>query len=132
MACILLLDDKDADRHALRALLETDGHLVSEASDGEAGVDLYRKDRHDLVLLDLTLPRKGGSAPLLNLVSEFPDVKILVTARGAETIGTRKYLEIADRAGTVRSLAKPFTPEHLRRAVRVMLEGGEWVRVKSS
>ena len=126
MAKILLLDDKDADRPGLRALLETDGHVVSEASDGDAGVDLYRQVRHDLVLLDLTLPRKGGSVPLVNLVSEFPEVKILVTARGAETMGTRKYLEIADRAGTVRSLAKPFTAEHLRRAVRVMLVGGEW------
>jgi CheY-like chemotaxis protein len=126
MANILLLDDKDADRPALRALLETDGHVVSEATDGDVGVDLYRETRHDLVLLDLALPRKGGSVPLVNLVSEFPDVKILVTARGAETMGTRKYLEIADRAGTVRSLAKPFTAEHLRRAVRVMLEGGEW------
>ena len=126
MASILLLDDKDADRHALRALLEIDGHTVAEASDGDAGVNLYRQTRHDLVLLDLALPRKGGSIPLVNLVSEFPEVRVLVTARGAETIGTRKYLAIADRAGTVRSLAKPFTAEHLRRAVRVMLVGGEW------
>ncbi len=126
MASILLLDDKDGDRQALSVLLETDGHVVSEASDGDTGVDLYRRSRHDLVLLDLTLPRKGGSVPLVNLVSEFPEVRILVTARGAETIGTRKYLEIADRAGTVRALAKPFSAEHLRRAVRVMLEGREW------
>ena len=85
-----------------------------------------RENPFDLILLDLQLPRKGGSKVLVDLVTEFPDIKILVTARGPETISTRAYLDVAHDCGTVRTLPKPFTAEHFLRAVDVVINGGEW------
>lgn len=126
MANILLLDDKDGERAELRALLQQAGHTVVEAGDGRAGLAAFHAEAFDLVLLDLPLPRKGGSRVLVGLVTAAPEVKVLVTARGPETISTRAYLEIAHDHGYVRALPKPFTPEHFLRAVSVMLDGGEW------
>lgn len=126
MAHVLLLDDKDAERRSLRTLLRQVGHAVTEAGDDETGLAAFGAGTFDLVLLDLALPRRGGSRVLVELVTADPDVKVLVTARGPETISTRAYLDIAHDHGYVRALPKPFTPEHFLRAVAVMLGGGEW------
>jgi len=123
-----VIDDKADDRALLRRLLESRHHDVLEVTDGETALASYREHPADLVLLDLELPKKGGSQTLIELVREFPDVKILVTARGGETISTREYLDIAHDHGIVRALPKPFSVDHFLRAVRVMLEGGEWKR----
>lgn len=126
MANVLLLDDKPAERQGLRTLLERAGHRVVEAADAETGLTAFRSDAFDLVLLDLDLPRKGGSRVLVDLVTADPAVRVLVTARGPETISTRAYLDIAHDHGYVRALPKPFTPPHFLRAVSVMLGGDEW------
>ncbi len=128
MARILILDDKPEDRAALRGVLGADGHRVKVAEHENTGFALLNSEPFDLVLLDLTLPKKGGSRVLVQLAREYPDVKILVTARGGETISTRQYLKIADDRGTVRALPKPFDRTRLTRAIDVMLEGGEWQR----
>ena len=96
MARILILDDKPEDRVALKMVLGADGHSVEVAEHEDTGFALLTNEPFDLVLLDLTLPRKGGSRVLVQLARDYPDVKILVTARGGETISTRQYLKIAD------------------------------------
>lgn len=121
-----MIDDKADDRAMLRRLLETRHHNVVEVTDGETGLASYREHAADLVLLDLELPKKGGSQTLIDLVREFPDVKVLITARGGETISTRGYLDIAHDHGVVRALPKPFSIDRFLRALRIMLEGGEW------
>jgi DNA-binding response OmpR family regulator len=124
---VLILDDKE-ERADLAKLLAANNYDVTVETDGEAGLALYRDEPFDVVLLDLDVPRKGGSKVLVDLVSEFPKINVLVTARGPETISTRAYLDIAHDFGQVRALPKPFTAEHLLRGVDVMLNGGEWVK----
>ena len=128
MARILILDDKPSDRFALQKVLEGEGHDVRVAEHEDAGFALLTDTTFDLVLLDLALPKKGGSRVLVRLFRDYPKLKILVTARGSETIATREYLEIADDRGTVRTLPKPFNRARLFRAVDVMLTGVEWHR----
>ena len=57
---VLVVDDNQDAAHALRLLLQTDGHEVMVAADGAAGLALAREHRPDVVLLDIGLPTLSG------------------------------------------------------------------------
>src|SRR2546427_10783229 len=57
---ILVVDDSPTIRAALKALLERMGHTVVEANDGEQALQIYRKDRPGLVLIDVVMPIMDG------------------------------------------------------------------------
>src|SRR6266542_902043 len=57
---ILVVDDSPTIRVALRSLLECMGHTVVEANDGEQALQMYRKDRPGLVLIDVVMPIMDG------------------------------------------------------------------------
>jgi two-component system, chemotaxis family, CheB/CheR fusion protein len=57
---VLVVDDNQDAAHALRLLLQTDGHEVMVAADGAAGLALAREHRPDVVLLDIGLPTLNG------------------------------------------------------------------------
>ena len=58
--CIVVADDNEDCRMALRALLEARGYEVHEASDGEQAVELSRRVKPDLVLMDIMMPEVDG------------------------------------------------------------------------
>jgi len=60
MLQILIIDDEDAIRNFLRRMLERAGYEVFEASNGDIGVNLYRKELPDLVITDIVMPEKDG------------------------------------------------------------------------
>src|SRR3989440_11911815 len=57
---ILVVDDSPTIRAALKALLERMGHTVVEANDGEQALQMYRRDRPGLVLIDVVMPVMDG------------------------------------------------------------------------
>ena len=57
---ILVVDDSPTIRAALRSLLERMGHTVVEANDGKDALQMYRKDRPGLVLIDVVMPVMDG------------------------------------------------------------------------
>lgn len=59
---ILLAEDNQAIREALVILLESEGYTVRAAEDGMAAMDLYYARRPDLILLDVTMPKRSGYA----------------------------------------------------------------------
>ncbi len=99
---ILIVDDHHIVRQGLAALLKTvPGFAVAaEASDGEQAVELYRKHRPDVTLMDLRLPKLNGVAALSRIREEFPNARVIVltTFDGDEDIyramqaGARGYL----------------------------------------
>lgn len=77
---ILIVDDHHIVRQGLAALLKTvPGFAVAaEASDGEQAVELYRKHRPDVTLMDLRLPKLNGVAAIARIRSEFPAARVIV------------------------------------------------------
>ena len=61
MIRIVLVDDQTLVRQGIRSLLELSGdiEIVAEASDGEEGLVVIRRERPDVVLLDVRMPKKG-------------------------------------------------------------------------
>ena len=59
MASILVVDDEPANRRLLKAILNSRGHVVYEASRGDEGLALVRSHRPHLIVLDLHMPGIG-------------------------------------------------------------------------
>ena len=80
MIRVLLVDDHAVVRHGLKQLLATDAEIevVGMAADGEEAVDLVRRHRPDVVLMDLAMPGLDGIGATRSIVGEHPDVRVVV------------------------------------------------------
>lgn len=74
----LLCDDDWRLRRLYRLEFEWAGAEVIEAADGDQCIDLAQREKPDLIVLDLHMPRKGGLAVLPALRRQCPDVPVLV------------------------------------------------------
>lgn len=126
MIRVALVDDQTLIRQGVRSLLELVGDIavVAEAADGDEAVAMILRERPDVVLLDLRMPKKDGVAVLreLNLASAVPPTIILTTFDDDDAL-----LE-AVRAGARGYLLKDVSLEHLTEAIRVVAQGGSLIR----
>ena len=67
MATIMVIDDEPSIRGLLREVLERSGHTVVEAKDGREALDLYQKQKADLLIMDLLMPEVDGLEATLQL-----------------------------------------------------------------
>ena len=75
MAKILVVDDDNHYRSALRRLLADSGHDVVEAENGSEAIFLYKKGAIDVVITDLLMPEKDGIELILELKRGYKDAK---------------------------------------------------------
>lgn len=120
MARILVIDD-DADvRRAISRHLQSDGHDVTEAPDGKAGMRLFLEQPADLVVTDLFMPEQEGLETIRQLRRSFKHVKILVVT-GALPGSSRDFRDQATMLGAAATLYKPFTREELLGTINALL-----------
>lgn len=114
-ACILLVEDDDAVRRVARRLLESGGHVVIEATDGEHALRVVREHGTavDLVLTDVVMPKMGGMQLAQRLWEGVPDLPIVFTSGYTED----DVLHRGVQAGQVTFVRKPYTAETLLEAV---------------
>lgn len=120
MPRILVMDDDEVLRSALRAALEGAGYEVVEAADGAAGLQLYRDGGADLVLVDIFMPERDGLEVIRALRGEGSRPKIIAISGGGQT-GQLDALDAAAALGASRTLRKPFEPQGLLSAIRELL-----------
>ncbi|MCK0507671.1 response regulator [Aromatoleum anaerobium] len=108
-ARILIAEDHPASLELLRYLLAANGYDILSAEDGEAALDLARRDRPDLIICDLQMPKKNGYEVVRQLKSEPVLAAIPVVAVTAfSMIGDREQVLAAGFDGY---LSKPIEPE---------------------
>lgn len=78
MAKILIIDDEKAIRKTLSEILVFEGHQISEAIDGEDGLQKFIDNSFDVVLCDIKMPRMDGIEFLVKAKSVNPDVPIII------------------------------------------------------
>ena len=120
MESILLIDDDEALRGALRLALERAGYSVVVARDGREGLQLFRHLPPDLVITDIVMEGQEGLETIQVLRRETPGVKIIAMSGGGSR-GDRTFLEAARLLGAQQTLDKPFDVPHLLTAVRAVL-----------
>ncbi|MEP6662970.1 MAG: response regulator [Verrucomicrobiota bacterium] len=121
MARILIIDDNTQLREMLNMVLTQAGHQVVEASGGEMGVQLYKQNPADVVVLDILMPEKGGLETIEELKKDFPDVKLIGISGGFQK-KTDVNNSLAELLGVERTLAKPFAAEELLKIINSILE----------
>lgn len=121
MIRILLADDHPIFRYGLRAVLASDPEteLVGEAGSGEEAVELTRRLRPDVVLMDITMPGLNGVEATRRILAEFPGTNILIVTMYDDSASVLAAL----RAGARGYLIKGTDREELLRAVRAAAAG---------
>lgn len=128
MQRILIIDD---DHHILlmiKKMLERAGYEVDLASNGNEGLDLFKRIQADLVITDIIMPEKEGLETIREMKRLSPDLKIIAMSGGGK-ISADNYLETAKIFGASRVLAKPFSQKTMVMAVIDLLgvsSGGEF------
>lgn len=120
MARILLIDDDETVRYALKQVEERAGHQVEEASDGQVGVEKFEVHKPDLVITDIIMPNQEGIETIIKLRRLAPEVVIIAMSGGGRT-GNRDFLTMAEKLGAAKVIAKPFRPKELVEAVAALL-----------
>jgi DNA-binding NarL/FixJ family response regulator len=121
---VVLVDDQGLVRAGFRALLdsEADIEVVGQAADGQEGLDLVRRLRPDIVLMDIRMPVLDGLEATAQITSDpaLSDTRVVVLT----TFELDEYVFGALRAGASGFLLKDVEPTDLLTAVRVVA-GGE-------
>ena len=116
---VVVADDQPSLRHVMALTLAREGYTVVEAKDGQDALERIRTQPYGLELLvtDVSMPRRGGVSLALALRDELPHLPIVfVTASHARDA---EVFVAADHASVI--VAKPFTIDQLASAVNDLL-----------
>ena len=116
---ILVVDDQSSVRELLRAVLESDGHTVDTAPDGETAVERLGAGFHDLVITDLRMPGMDGIAALERFKQLSPETGVIMMTAYAsvETAVT------AMKLGAFDYITKPIDIDEVQRVISRWMEG---------
>ena len=122
---LLLADDQGMFREGLRTLLslQRDFEIVGEAGDGAAAVEIARREKPDVVLMDLRMPGVGGVEATRRIKAAQPEVRVIVLT----TFEEDEEVFLALRAGAVGYLLKASPSEKLCEAIRLAARGESWL-----
>ena len=112
----MLVDDHPAFRKGMAALIESEPDLevVAEADNGRDALDVYRRKKPDVVLMDLRLPGMGGVEATLAIRKEFPEARVIVLT----TFDTDEDIYRAIQSGAKSYLLKDTPDDELASAIR--------------
>ncbi len=120
---ILVIDDEPVLRNSLEIALKVTGYDVITAQSGEEGIELFRKESPDLILLDHWLPGMNGDEVLRLIREKDTDaIVIIMTAQGSIELAVSSM-----KMGAFDFLVKPFDLEQLETLVQ---KGLERIRMK--
>jgi len=115
---ILIVDDDPQIRSLLAERLRFHQYRVFTAEDGEEGLNIFRKEGADLVLLDLMMPKLDGIETLNRMKKEEPEVLVIMLT----AFGTIEKAVEAMKKGAFDFIPKPCEPEHILMTVEKALE----------
>lgn len=114
---ILVVDDEVLLVKGIRFNLEKEGYAVDVAYDGATAVDMVRREKYDLVILDLMMPGKSGTDACMEIRS-FSEVPVIMLTARSES--SDKLMGFA--CGADDYVTKPFNILELQARIRVLLK----------
>ena len=117
---ILIVDDEQDVLTLLQKLFSSEGFSVITASDGQGALETARKEKPDLIILDVMLPKMDGYvvARMLKFDENFSSIPIIMlTAKIQE-----KDKQVGFEMGVDEYMTKPFDPDALLKKAREIIE----------
>jgi DNA-binding NarL/FixJ family response regulator len=118
---IIIADDHPLFRSAVHSVLsgQTDFEVLAEAADGQEALELCRRLEPDLVLMDLSMPKKNGLEATLAIKRELPRTIVLIMTASEDPDRLAEALLV----GTAGYVLKTATPQQIITAVRRVVNG---------
>ncbi|MHC6179275.1 response regulator [Clostridium sp. JNZ X4-2] len=114
MAKILIVDDAAFMRMMIKDILEKNGfEIVGEANNGIKAVELYKKEKPDVVTMDITMPDMDGIEAVKAIKALDPAAKIIMCS----AMGQQTMVMDAIKAGARDFIVKPFQPDRVLEAI---------------
>ena len=125
MISILIAEDHLIARVGVKTILDAqpDMTVVAEASNGAQAVELYRKHRPDVTLMDMRMPGMSGQEAIVAIRKEFPDARLIALS----TYGGDEDIHRALEAGARSYLTKDVLHDELIRSIHAVYEGGTYL-----
>ena len=122
---VMIVDDHALIRQALKTIIDAEAGLVvvAEADGGRAAIDLFERNRPDVILMDGSMPEMSGIETTRRLKHLEPKVKII----GLTLYSQSTYLEEMVAVGASGYLVKTGSPENLINAIRIVDNGGTYL-----
>ena len=128
MAKVLVIDDEQGIRNLLDTLLRRKGYTVVLADGGRKGLELFRREHPDIVVLDLKMPELGGVAVLQQIRGLNPHIPVIVLT-GAGTPETEQHVYAL---GASEFIEKEFSLHLLGDALKRLLKTPDQVASRTS
>jgi two-component system response regulator (stage 0 sporulation protein F) len=110
---ILIVDDQYGIRILLNEVFQKEGYTTYQAANGMQALEIVRKHRPDLVLLDMKIPGMDGIEILKRLKEIDQDIKVIIMT----AYGELDMIQETKELGAIMHFAKPFDIDDLREAV---------------
>ena len=125
MLRILIADDHPIVRRGLKQILydDPDIAIVEEAQNSDEVLEFVRTQNWDAIILDITMPGRGGLDTLEELKRHYPELPVLMISMHPE----EQYAARAFKAGAAGYMTKESAPDELVKAIRKITKGGRYV-----
>ncbi len=122
MTSILIVDDAEALRGTMAAVLKKAGYDVVEAANGEQALAALSEQRFDLAIVDIWMPKMDGLSLLKEVRAQRAELPVVIVSGGGPHSPLERSAALADIYGAVQVLFKPFENAELLDAVNGALE----------
>ena len=118
---VMLVDDHNVVRSGLATFLRAyeDLELVGEAKNGLEALNLCRKKKPDVILMDLMMPEMDGIAATRAILADYPEIKIIAIT----SFEDEQLVQGVLAAGAISYLLKNVTSDELAKAIREAVSG---------
>ena len=117
---ILIIDDNENNRYLATFILEKEGFAVLNAESGFMGIEIAKKQKIDLIIMDIKMPKMDGNETTRRIrkLKDYKDTPIIALTSYA----MKKDKENALNAGCTDYMAKPINPETFANDIKFFLE----------
>ncbi len=124
---ILVVDDEEMIRRLIVKYAAYEGHSVTEAGDGMTAVELCRKQRFDVLIIDIMMPELDGFSACRE-IRKFSDIPIIMLSARGEEYDKINGFEV----GVDDYVVKPFSPKELMLRVNAILKRAQSVPAENT
>lgn len=121
MGKIMIVDDEEKIRYVVRKMLEGDGHDVLEAEDGEQCLEILKKEKPDLILMDVMMPDMDGWETAREVKKDSSNKGIIISMLTVRSEDEDK-LKSLDEAHADWHIAKPIKKDRMLETINWLLK----------